>query len=85
MWLISNPDTAPRVQCIYAAGFCHLAREAAKEETAKPTSLQESQPCLASVACQVLGTYILEPIPIHILALALGVALRTKQVTDRFR
>ena len=30
-WIISNPDTAPRVQCICAAGFCHLAREVTKK------------------------------------------------------
>ena len=30
-WIISNRDTAARVQCICAAGFCHLAREVTKK------------------------------------------------------
>ena len=33
-WIIPNRDAAERVQCICAAGFCHLAREVTKE-TAK--------------------------------------------------
>ena len=34
-WVISNRDAAQPVQCICAAGFCHLARKMTTKETPK--------------------------------------------------